>query len=143
MKINAAITISRHHGNREGKIGITIRDEKSRIQFVDAEIGLSDFAEALTGLAEVPVNAEVRGLEFVGKVKVREDRSIVCPLACYDREKLSQWLRENAKEEGWMIDDYLGSKGSTESHEKGQLLRYAVFKFVDEGPPSAQKDTKA
>lgn len=134
MKIKATLTISKPQGGGEPRISIILRDEVSCIQFFRGDVSLSDFAEAITGFAEIPVSAEVRGLEFVGKEKVQEDRTILCPLTDYSREVLGQWLEENAKEDGWIVQTYLGAKGQVEPCKGGQKLRYSVVKYVDQKP---------
>ena len=64
------ITISKTSGNRRDSIiTITITDESSGTNFVIAEVGLKDFAEALTGLACVDCEYETRGLNNIGKVR--------------------------------------------------------------------------
>lgn len=138
MKIKAYITISKHHGNREKVVGIVLRDENSRSQFFRGEISLENLAEALLGLAAVEMDAEVSSLQYVGKYKVVESREIVCPITDYDRDVLGKWLSENAKEDGWIVSPYLGSKGQVSHHPDGQLLRYSVFKFVDEKPEESK-----
>lgn len=134
MKIKATLTITRPMGNRDAVISITVRDENSRIQFFKGDVSLAQFSEALTGLAEVAVDAEVRGLDYVGKIRVTEDREIICPLTDYKREILGSWLAENAKEDGWIVQTYLGSRGQVESCKGGQKLRYSVVKYVDQKP---------
>lgn len=132
MKIKAYLTISKHHGNREKVVGIVLRDENSRSQFFRGEISLENFAEALLGLAAVEMDAEVSGLQYVGKYKVTEDRQIVCPLITYKRDEMRDWLEKNGKEDGWTLNSCLGSQSSVSGHPDGHLLRYHVSKFVDE-----------
>lgn len=133
MKIKASISIGRSHGDQSdaAPVHITLIDEASRIEFFDGNMKLADFASALLGLSRVEIEGELRGMENVGKKRVNESRQIVCPLTTYKRETLSQWLRENAKEEGWIVDTYLGSQGSVKSHPDGQLLNYGVTKFIE------------
>ena len=130
-KLPLKLTISRPQRSDGRKyISLTITDEISRIQFLDAEIELGAFAEALTGLAYVPMEGELRGLEHIGKTRVTEKREVVCPLNCFDRAELAAWLAENAQESGWTVNTYLGSQGSVRSHESGgQTLRYSVTKY--------------
>lgn len=127
-----SITISRpQYGDGRQKISITVVDNASRIEFLDLEIDLDEMMAALTGGSRRPCEAEIRGLESVGKTRVTEKREIVCPLKSYRRGELEKWLQENAQEDGWILDLYLGSHASTASHPDGTLLRYNVTKFVD------------
>lgn len=96
-------------------------------------MGFADFAQALTGLSELDATATVRRLDVVGMKKVIEPRTIECPLKGYDRKELTSWLEENAKEDGWIIDTYLGSQGSVRYTDAGCVLNYRVFKYIDAG----------
>lgn len=122
------LTISR---NSNDIINITFIDELSGIQFVDADYDLASFALALTGCARIEGEMEVRGLEYVGKKKVMENRSVVCPEKSHNRRDLERWLCDNYHEEGWLIDYYLGSQGSLGTAEHGTLLRFKVYKYVE------------
>jgi hypothetical protein len=98
---------------------------------VEFEMKLADFAAALTGLAFVPGDMRVAGLAVVGKQRVSERRSIECPLDTYDKKELSQWLVENAQEEGWTLNTYLGSQTSVTRRDDKTILQYSVTKFVE------------
>lgn len=134
MKIPAAITISRPSGGRSEYISIQIECENSQARFCELEIPLGSFAAALTGLGYVKCSAEVRGLEVVGKFRVTENRTIACPLDTYDKKELTEWLRSNAQEDGWILNTCLGSQNSVSRTEGGTMLRYHVTKFVDQKP---------
>lgn len=127
------ITISRYHGSEAG-ISIEIQDEASRIRFIRAEMGLKEFAEAITGLGCCAIEFDAFGLEHVGKVRVTERRSIRCPLDSYDRTNLAAWLREHGKEDGWIVNDYLGSQGSITRDGNVTVLNYQVVKYVEQEP---------
>lgn len=65
MKINATLSITRPSGDY---VSISIRDEASRIRFVELNISHEEFSRALGSLAERPaIECDVRGLENVGK----------------------------------------------------------------------------
>lgn len=125
-----SISISR---NSTGKIGMRVVDESSRIEFLDVSIELEAFAEIITGLSFVKCDAEFRGMQYVGKTKVTEKRSAICPIDTYDKEILSKWLLKKKQEDGWIIDTYLGSQGSVGYNQDGvgKLLNYSVYKYVD------------
>jgi hypothetical protein len=115
----------------DGNIYLRIEDSNSHAKFVELKLTLEQFAEAVTGLHTSDVEMTVTHLDRVGKSRVREHRSVVCPLDSWKRELLQQWLITNCQEEGWILDSYLGSQTSTKSVDGGTLLNYAVFKFVD------------
>lgn len=127
--LKAKVTVSR---SSDDLIRIRFRDEASGIQFAEARMTLEEFALAVTGLAEREAELEVTGLQYVGKRRVTEQRSIVCPLDAYNKDKLEEWLKENAQEEGWLLNSYLGSQGSVSTRDGVTILRYSVTKYVDE-----------
>lgn len=113
-------------------VNVSLRDEASGIQFVDMQMTMENYAQLVTGLSHVEIEGEVRGLENVGKRKIRESRSVVCPLDTYDKEKLREWLLANKAEDGWEIEAYLGSQDSVRSMNGGTMLKYTVRKYVDD-----------
>lgn len=132
MHINARISISR---NSDDMVNVTLIDDASNIQFVDMSLSMVDYAKLITGLSHVEITGEVRGLEYVGKLRVREPRRVVCPLDTYDKSVLREWLLTTQNEEGWPIDAYLGSQSSITSHEGQRVLNYAVYKYVEQVQP--------
>jgi hypothetical protein len=114
----------------DDKISVSFVDDASRTEFLDVQLSMSEMMSALTGLAYVPVKGEVRGLDVVGKERVREKRSITYPGRSSDRSVMQKWLTENAQEEGWTVDSYLGSQSSISYKDGETILNYAVFKFV-------------
>jgi len=122
------LTISR---NSNDVINITIVDDLSGIQFVDVALDLASFAQAITGCARIHGDMKVRELDHVGLQKITEPRSIVCPLGICDRKILSKWLSDNAQENGWILDAYLGSQHSIGSSAgNGVILNYKVIKYI-------------
>jgi hypothetical protein len=115
-----------------GFIYIRIEDSNSRAKFVELKLTCEQFAEAVTGLHTCDVEMTVSHLDRVGKRRVRESRSVVCPLDSWKREVQQAWLVENCQEEGWILDAFLGSQTSTKSVDGGTRLNYAVFKYIDE-----------
>src|ERR1019366_9780243 len=114
--IPATLSISRvsHLPSNEGLVHLSIRDKRSHIQFIDAEIPMAIFANAITGLGEVPIRIRVQGLPFVGKYKQVEHVSITLSkleikklkLNQHTRENLEQYLVENYQKDGWFINPY-------------------------------------
>lgn len=58
-------------------------------------------------------------------------REVVYPFKGYNRHSMEKWLEENAKEEGWIVNSYLGSQTSVTSHDGKTHLHYYVTKYVD------------
>ena len=126
--MKATITISRT--NKE-TIELTIRDEASREELCRITMSPAQFGEAITGLYTPGIDMDIRNLAHVGKQKVTEPRSIILPFSTYDHGKIKSWLHENAKEDGWEINDSLGSQSSISFNKDGQLIvNYSVFKYI-------------
>lgn len=130
--LEGKITITRpSYGDDREKIRISIRDNSSVSEFLEIEMGYAEFALAVTGLSHVSMTFKARGLENVGKKRIREKRSIICPLSsCCSRDELRTWLEENGKEEGWEVLSYLGSQTSIKMTEEGTVLNYSVEKYI-------------
>lgn len=111
---------------------ISIRDEVSGIRFVEVSLSMEEFAEAITGLGARPVEADLRGLEHVGKTKVTEARSVAIPdsVGRYDRGAIESWIKENRQEEGWFVDSYLGQQDSLTFDPP--TAHYRVYRYVAE-----------
>lgn len=131
-KIEGKITISRPtFGDGSESIVIRLTDKNALVQFAEVNISPRDFAMALTGLSELPVEIEANHLEKVGKVREREIRQAVCPRH-YRKDELSDWLLTNAQEDGWILDAGLRSQGSVLNNQDGSVtLNYSVTRWVD------------
>lgn len=130
MKIPVQITISRDSHDR---IGIELKDPRAVVRFAKVYLTPHDFVMALTGMAAIECEGDLMALEKVGKVRILEPRTKVCPdqsISC-DRRKLEQWLTENAQEDGWELNNYLGSQDSTFQAPNGVGLRYSVSRWVE------------
>lgn len=126
-----SVTISR---NSNDEVNLRIHDSASGIEFVDIQLTLENYAMLITGLSRVEATGEVRGLDKVGKTRIIEKRSVVCPLGGYDKKVFQQWLIDNCQESGWELDSYLGSQSSMAVNDKGErVLNYSVTKYVEAG----------
>jgi hypothetical protein len=124
--LKATISISRDSSDT---VRIRLRDSASCIEFADVSASVGAFGLAVTGLSEVEVDLEVRGLQYVGQERTIERRSIECPLNTHDRGALSQWLAENAQEDGWLVSTYLGSQNSISRRDGKTYLNYSVTRY--------------
>lgn len=129
MNIKTSLSVSRASND---KIMLRITDEASHERILEMAIEPADFARLITGLYLANQKAELGNLDRVGKEKVSERRSVLCPLNTYDRGVLEQWIRENVQEQGWTVDASLRSQHSIHHENEGTLLNYHVFKFVDQ-----------
>lgn len=67
MFLKGEISISRRSGGDGSRpICISVQDEDAGTQFLEIYLGLADFAQALTGLSDIPCVLEVRDLNLVG-----------------------------------------------------------------------------
>ena len=131
MKFN--LSISR---NSKDLVGIRVKCDSSRTTFLELELTLEQYAQVITGLSEVEVDGVARGLDFVGKNKIREPRSVELPEGLYNyrKEPVVEYLKEHHQEEGWIQDLYLGSQGSITLDQKTKkyTAHYAVYCYVAE-----------
>ena len=134
--MKGSLTISRpQYSCGKRAVRIEVEDDLSCVRFVTVEVPLEAFAEALTGMACVDVDFDVRGLQYVGMRKVTEGRTAVCPVTSYDKVAARAWLEANCQEPGWALNAYLGSRTSMESKGDGTcLLRYSVTRYVPAEP---------
>lgn len=130
MKFNGDISISRDSRDR---INIRIEDDVSGIRFLDVNMSLQDFAFAVTGLSNQPITGELRGLEYLGKKKIMENRQVLAPKGLSGKAEQEQWLVDNCQEKGWLLNKYLGSQTSTQYdfNEEAYKLNYSVYKYVE------------
>jgi hypothetical protein len=126
-----SVSISR---NSNDQVNIRIHDSASGTEFVDIQMTLENYALLITGLSRVEATGDVRGLDRVGKHRVIEQRSVVCPLVdVWDKKVFRQWLIENCQEEGWELNSYLDSQTSVSNNKDGtKTLNYSVVKYVED-----------
>ncbi len=124
--LDGEISITRPSGGAGDAdcINVCLKDKNSRIEFLRVEIGLADFAEALTGLSCVPAKLNVRSLELVGKTRVVERAEFRVTRAYleekgvgrFDRKGIQKLLQTDPdsifQRAGWELDTYLGSQQS-------------------------------
>lgn len=129
--LDGKITISRPcFGDGRELMTIRVKDGLSNERFLEVQIGLAEFTQAITGMGEVPAKLIIQGLDRVGLKKQRERRKVEAPFKYANKEKLTNWLVDNCQEEGWILDTYLGSQDSIGFTDTGVLLRYSVYRFV-------------
>lgn len=131
--IKGAMSITR---SNHDKINIRAECSTSHTHFIDIELSLEEFAFLVTGCHMDNLKMEVNNLERVGKTRVREERQVLLDyndyrISQFDKEAMSRWLAYHCREEGYIVNTYLGSQGSVKYVDNGALLNYSVMKFVD------------
>lgn len=118
------ITISRYSQTyKDDGITIRITDDVSRVEFVEAHMGLADFAAAVTGLGQVPAQLELRGLDLVG-MRAENKEEFVPALPGGKDASLLPFLVD-----GWAArgGDYGNSHRGSQDHG----YRVVFFRHVD------------
>lgn len=139
MNTQARITISKRASSRTGKINITIEDDTSQLRIVEVEMGLSDFAECLTGLgscrAELVSIPNHYSTERYGKRKVVEH--VLMPkedIDYFNKESASntvnQHFMENYEAAGWE----LWNDGCSSQQPERVMHQYIICKYVEQEP---------
>lgn len=137
MKIKGKITISRPRGGKEKEIRIDLSDTDACLnKFLEVSIGLSEFAEILTGLSRVDCDIEVRGLQNIGKIREHKTFEFELP-----RDELGNVRKEMAKTvlsniipEGWSSTDAFNSQGSFFYKDGTPWARAIIVRWVDKQP---------
>lgn len=115
------MTISRPQGSTGGEyINLAFVDGLSRVQFLEVRVPLASFAEALTGLAYVPVDLEVRGLDRIGMT--REHKTERVPFL--GRGRADEAIAP------FEIDGWTGSRRDYENHHKSIRTDEGEFQAI-------------
>lgn len=127
MKSKVSVYMGR---NNHDEIHIELTCETSGHRFFDVRVPAEQFGLMVTGRF-VTIEPELKHLDRIGKKRISERRSIVVP-GRMGRDLAEDWLEENAKEEGWFVDSYLGGQTSMEYISSDeQKLNYRVYKYVE------------
>ena len=132
MKINAKITLLI---NQDG-LHLTMDDDDAVICFLDVRLTPQQTVEALSRLAHVPCECEVRGLNLVGKKRLSQKLSFEFAAGHSYGEERQKLATSKAKEvcpEGWKPDTYFGSQNSfSYNHDTGVTTAHTTaYKWVD------------
>jgi hypothetical protein len=129
QKLNFEISCGRDSSDQ---VNIRIQDVNSRVEFVEVNLSLDQFALMITGLSYIKCTGSVKRLEVVGKTRITEKRSVLYTGAGFaSRENMQQWLLDTQQEEGWSIDNYLGSQRSVIYQNGHHTLHYCVYKYME------------
>lgn len=127
-----SLSISRpSYGDGREKISIRVKDESSRIEFLEIEIDLVSFAKAITGLSEVKCEMVTRRLEHVGKTEEIDKLEFEIPEHTYtNREEVTLETALKLCPDSWTLDPYLGSKDSFSYKDGKEYCRVNIFRYV-------------
>lgn len=140
--LTGTICISRpSFGDDRDAIRITLTDDNSRAEFLELEMDVAEFAFAITGLSDRPVQFVTRGLSVVGKKRmtepfvhvVSEDELKELGVSPYSRKQLEAYAKTITPPEGWRLDTYLGSQGNVkfDNNSKTFSLHMRIEKYVE------------
>lgn len=124
--MNGKLSITRRmNGDGSGIINLTMIDENSGAKFLDAEIDLASFAEALTGLARVDVEYELENLEIVGRT--RETKRVFIA-----ERKTGVRLSKADVAEGWQYWSGYGNHHNSKIKNDVSGYECTVVRYLDE-----------
>lgn len=149
MKIKASVSINRRTCRGENDVMcIRVTDETSRAAFLEFEMSMEDFAYAITGLSGIKVDAEVRALHVVGKVREQRTESVDCVVP-FDKEIAERNILEAAaifEVDGWQASAYtaLNTQGGRKMLDLNtQLYRCRVDLYRYVAAPAEGVDAEA
>lgn len=130
-RIKGKMTISRPVcGGSGSKVCIDIQDSTSKIHFVEIEVDLAEFTNAITGLGSRPVEMEVMGLDRVGME--RETMEIEFPIGeDYRAREHAAEIAKDHTPEGWVPPSYFSSQNSFFRKHDKQWARGLACRFVE------------
>lgn len=150
MKLEGRITISRPSSSddRPEYVRIAIRDEVSRMTFLEVEVDMADFALALTGASEQSCVIKPHRLNTVGKVRESQPMTFVLTdeymtkygLQSYNKAGIRAHLEQDPEgrfhEEGWDLSTYLGTHHSiTPNSPDGIRINTYRVRYVERTAP--------
>jgi hypothetical protein len=133
MSIKGELSIVRPSCS-DGKkyIRIMVGDVEARIQFLDIEIALDDFAECLTGLSFVKCDINVRGAEKIGK-RIESDELIFempSRVKYSERNQVAAELARESTPDGWEASDYFCAQDSFFEKDGKSYARTSISRWV-------------
>lgn len=133
MKVQGAISIHRTQFNQGPDVmTLVLRDETSRINFVEVSMSLEDFALAVTGLACIPCEIEVTELEHVGmrKETALHEFPLACPIYDADIKELARQEAVRTCPAGWLPGSSFDSRDSFFTRGEQTWARCQIRRYV-------------
>jgi hypothetical protein len=135
-RLKGTISISRPQGiDWNDEFCITIRDDKSRAQFLEIKIGAKELALALSNLSDQPMEYKARALKYLGKNTVLKTIVVQLPndVDYNERPKLAKRLAEmEVVGTDWIISDYFGSKESFFTKDGQNFARARASTYMND-----------
>lgn len=138
MKLKGKISISKVYvcGKiaQDSYISIEIEDELSSVRVIQANLSLKDFANAITGLSNLPCEFELGGIENIGKqLEVKTEEVVISESAFYD-----QAIREGVRK--YEVDGWIGRDKDAKNHHnwvrncsRGAIYKISYHRWVKVG----------
>ena len=129
------LTISRpSYGDGRRKISINVKDVDAGIRFLELEIDLDSFAEAITGLSEIECDLKVMALHNVGKKIERNKIEFKLPSddIC-DRKYLAEEELDKVIPEGWSSMETFSSQNSFFKVDGEPWARANIMRWIIKG----------
>lgn len=135
--LKGKLTITTPSSLREEGVEIRIRDEKSRINFITARVSYKDLMQALTGLAEVPMEFELNKPENVGKHKEYQHIRVSVNRDVFYSENMEAEIMVDITDhvecfygEGWEIQDPFGRQNTFCKDKTGDYVNVTLYRYV-------------
>jgi len=130
------IEISRRNYNDKDFVGISIKDELSRITFLNLEISYENFGKLMSGLSCVDCDFKIKEINKIGKKKITNELIFEMPEGYeYENRKTiaCDIVNHGIKigHEGWEIKDSLNSKNSFYSKDDIEYCKMNIAKWID------------
>ena len=121
--------------SEEDYISIGVEDELSSISFLAVKMGLENFTKALMGLANVPVDFELRGIDRVGKRYEHKTEQVHIP---HDVDGNHSDIFIDRAIANWEIDGWIGRREDCKNHhnwvenrDNGSIFNVHFCRWVD------------
>jgi hypothetical protein len=135
--MKGSIAISRFV-NYDGKypIRITVEDDDAVINFVEINMTLEDFANALMGSGMMDCEIVVRNLENVGKKREQDTIIFEMPKSDHlvygdDRKEIAKKLAQDACPNGWGVSESFSSQNSFFSKGGKDYARAFIVRWIE------------
>jgi hypothetical protein len=126
-KLQGKLTICK---SSNGTVLLRIEDSNSLIQFLEIEIPLADFSEALFGLAYRPCSYSIIGTDVLGKQRYQEDYIFeINTFRNIEQAKLTA-ITLSQQDPIWNYSSYFGSQDSFFSKDGKYYAKTTRYKYI-------------
>jgi hypothetical protein len=123
-KLKGQLTIGRTRSSHgPDTIRVSIRDQMSIMEFASIELSLENFSKAITGLAGVDGELEIRGLDRVGKKHECKTEAVDVP---YEGYSLPRGFDFGPALKAWEVDGWEADRHQMENRNNwGRVISLA------------------